>query len=132
MRTVWVHRELAADPATVWDLLVDPARWPEWGPSVRSAEVAGGVLGPGAEGTVTTAVGVRLPFRVTRFDPGGRWAWAVAGLPATDHTVDPTGPGRCRIGFGVPWPAAPYLAVCRVALDRLEDLARPAATDRAD
>ncbi len=132
MRTVRVHRELIAGPATAWDLLVDPRRWPEWGPSVRSAEVDGGVLGPGAEGTVTTAVGVRLPFRVTSFEPGRRWAWAVAGLPATDHTVEATSPGRCRVGFGVPWPAAPYLAVCRVALDRLDNLARRVATDHHD
>ena len=35
---------------------------------------------------------------------------------------------RCRVGIGTPWPTAPYLAVCRLALSRLDRLA---TTERA-
>ena len=33
------------------------------------------------------------------------------------------GPDWCRVSFGAPWVAAPYLAVCRMALSRLDGLA---------
>ncbi len=124
MRRLWTHRVLDAPADVVWRLLIDPEHWPSWGPSVRRAVVDGPVIERGATGTVTTVGGVTLPFEITDYDEGTRWAWKVAGLPATDHTVEPVGPGRSRVGFGVPWPAGPYLAVCRLALARLEDAAR--------
>jgi hypothetical protein len=113
-----------AGAADVWALLADPGRWPLWGPSVRGAVVHGdGAIRAGATGSVRTALGVTLPFEVTLFEPGRRWAWTVAGIGATDHRVDPLGPGRCRVAFGVPWPAAAYLPVCRVAITRIRRLA---------
>lgn len=124
----WTTTEVDAPASEVWELLADPSMWPRWGPSVRRATIDGGELRTGATGTVTTAVGVRLPVEITRVEPGRSWRWKVAGIPATDHTVEPLGPRRCRVGFGVPLPAAPYLAVCRVALHRIEQLAVP---DRA-
>lgn len=126
---LWVHREIDAPAEVLWDLLASPDRWPEWGPSVRHAELDGDRLDTGATGVVTTALGVRLPFEITSSD-GMRWSWKVAGVPATDHSVEGLGPARCRVGFGVPWPAAPYLAVCRMALGRLESLALPHHTQR--
>lgn len=119
MRLLWVTGEVEAPAAVVWDLLTDPARWPSWGPSVRSAVVDGGVLRGGATGSVRTVLGVTVPFEVTAFEAGRRWAWKVGGVEATDHRVEPLGPGRCRVGFGVPWAAAPYLGVCRLAIGRL-------------
>lgn len=120
---LWASREVDAPAEVLWDLLTDPARWPEWGPSVAAAELDGDRLRAGALGRVRTAVGVTVPVEVTAVEPGRRWAWRVAGIPATDHRVDPLGPGRCRVGIGVPAPAAPYLAVCHVALGRLERIA---------
>ena len=130
MKTLWVHRDIDAPPEAVWALLADPAKWPEWGPTVRSAELQGDRLSVGATGTVTTVLGVRLSFEITSYDEGERWGWKVAGIPATDHTVEPLGPHRCRAGLAAPWAAAPYLAVCRVALGRLDAMAnlRKAAT----
>jgi uncharacterized protein YndB with AHSA1/START domain len=122
MRRLWTSRAIDAPAGTVWELLVDPARWPAWGPTVRGAELDG-ALALGARGRVQTALGVWLPFEVTRFEDGRAWSWAVAGVPATDHTVDPLDGGRCRAGFGVPWVAAPYLGVCAVALARIDALA---------
>jgi uncharacterized protein YndB with AHSA1/START domain len=122
-----VGREVAAPAEQVWDLLVDTARWPAWGPTVAGAEVLAGAdgtrIGPGARGRVRTSLGPTLPFEVRAFEPGRRWTWAVAGVPATGHRVEPLGPGRCRVTFEVPTWAAPYLLVCRQALVRIERLA---------
>lgn len=122
MRTIWTSGELAAPAPAVWEVLIDFDAWPRWGPSVRSAEVDGGELRAGARGTVRTAAGVALPFEITAFEPGARWAWKVGGIDATDHRVEVLGPERCRLSFGIAWPAAPYLAVCRVAIGRIGDL----------
>ena len=123
MKQRWVTAEIDAPAATVWGLLVDLDAWPRWGPSVRRASVEGGALAAGAHGKVTTAAGFSLPFEVTAFEPGVGWAWKVGGINATDHRVEPLGADRCRVGFGVAWPATPYLAVCRIALGRLARLA---------
>ncbi len=123
MTYLWTWRGIDASDAVAWDLLTDTTRWPEWGPTVRSVELDGDALHAGARGTVTTVAGLNLPFEITVFEPPGRWAWRVAGLPATDHRVEPEGEERCRVGFGVPVAAAPYLAVCRIATARLAQLA---------
>ncbi len=123
MRHLWVTAAIDAPASEVWDLLVDPAAWPRWGPSVRRASVEGGTLELGARGTIETALGVSLAFEITTFVNGSRWAWKVGGVNATDHRVEPLGPHRCRVGFGVAWLAAPYLGICRMALGRLDQLA---------
>ena len=120
MKQRWIHREIDAPADVLWELLADPEMWPTWGPSVRRATIDGDALAAGTRGTVTTSFGVALPFEITAWEPGVRWAWKVARIGATDHTVESLGPNRCRVGFGVPWPAAAYLAVCRVALGRLD------------
>ena len=144
MRRLWVTRDIDASVDRAWDVLTDLDLWPEWGPSVRAAELDDGASGLalGASGHVVTALGVRLPFRITAWNDGSAapagsardtshrdgtrswsWSWRVAGVGATDHTVEPLGAHRCRVGFGVPLAAAPYLAVCRVALARIDRLA---------
>ena len=64
-------------------------------------------------------VGVALPFEITEFDDGHAWAWKVAGVPATRHSVRPW-VGGCRVTFGVPIWAPVYLTVCAVGLKRIE------------
>ena len=130
MRRVWTTRVIDAPAEVVWDLIVDPVAWPRWGPSVRRAVLDDDRLRQGSRGTVTTVVGVDVPFEVVAFEQGSHWSWAIAGVGATDHEVRACGPGRCRAGIGVPWLAAPYLAVCRVALRRLESLALQRAAAR--
>ncbi|HEX2576259.1 MAG TPA: hypothetical protein VHK88_07905 [Aquihabitans sp.] len=99
---------------------------PEWGPTVAAARIDDGGDGtrirPGARGAIRPPVGPWIPFRVTAFVPGVSWAWRVAGVPATAHRVEDLGDGRCRVGFRVPLVAAPYAAVCAVALRRIEAL----------
>ncbi|MBT8240105.1 MAG: SRPBCC family protein [Acidimicrobiia bacterium] len=123
MRRVSVWRTIEAPAGVLWSLLTDLDRWPDWGPTVRRARIEGENLMAGAHGTLTTIVGLDLEFEITEYSEGTYWAWKVAGLPATDHTVEQLSAQRCRVGFGVPWPAAGYLAVCQVALQRLETMA---------
>jgi hypothetical protein len=106
-------------------LFTDLERWPEWGPSIRSARWEdGGPMRVGARGVVTTVLGVRLPFVITSFEDGRSWGWSVAGVPATDHAVLPgEHGGSCVARFRVPFLALPYLAVCDVALRRIDELA---------
>jgi uncharacterized protein YndB with AHSA1/START domain len=118
-----VGRDIPAPPDAVWDVLVDTAAWPIWGPSVHNASLRDGAteLGLGVRGDVWTAVGVRTGFVITEFDPGHRWSWSVAGVPATGHQVSVTDAG-CRVRFEVPWWATGYLPVCAVALRRIEKM----------
>ena len=114
--------EIRASAAEAWRLLTDTSRWPEWGPSVSRVDSAEQYIGPGSSGRVQTVVGVWLPFRVTEFVAGQRWGWEVAGIPATGHRVEALGPDRCRVVFEVPLLAAPYLAVCRLAAQRIRTI----------
>jgi len=123
VKRLWVYRDIDAPPEAVWELLTDPECWPEWGPTVQRAQLDGDRLEAGSTGTVTTMMGISLPFEITDYDDGARWAWKVAGVSATDHRLEHAGSDGCRVGSGVPWLAAPYLAVCRVALARLETMA---------
>ena len=118
-----VDRVIAAPPEALWQLLVDLDAWPRWGPPIRRAELDPpfGELQLGATGRVYTYLPVAAPFIVDEFDPGRYWSWTVAGLPATNHRVDPADEGA-RVTIGVPWWSAPYLTVCAVALRRMQTL----------
>jgi uncharacterized protein YndB with AHSA1/START domain len=121
-------RSIEASPEAVWDVLTDVGEWPRWGPSIARAQLDDGrsVLTAGATGRVGTAVGVSLPFVVTEFVWGRRWAWTVAGVPATRHQVDEVDTGT-RVSFAVPWWTAPYVTVCALALRNIERI----VTERA-
>lgn len=118
-----VHRTIAAPPEAAWNLLVDLDAWPRWGPSISGAELdpPHTELGAGVRGVVQTSLLVKAPFVVTDFEPGSFWAWKVAGISATSHRVDATKDG-VRVTFGVPTWAPAYLAVCALALYRIEKL----------
>jgi hypothetical protein len=115
--------DIPVPAAVAWRLLTDTEAWPRWGPSVRAVDAPTRHIGPDTRGRVQTALGPWLPFEITHWQPGVRWDWRVAGVPATGHVVTPLGPSRCRVAFAVP-PWAPfYVPVCRAALRRLRDLA---------
>jgi uncharacterized protein YndB with AHSA1/START domain len=123
-----IARVIAAPPDAAWDLLTDTTRWTAWGPSIAEVRSSTSVVELGTTGRIRPLLGPWVPFRVTSVDPGRRWAWRVAGLPATGHRVEPvttsrsaTG-DRCRVVFEVPVLAAPYAAVCALALRRIERL----------
>jgi hypothetical protein len=111
---------MAAPRDAVWRTFRDTRCWPEWGPSVRAVDCSHRLVRRGSTGHVTTVGGLRVPFEVTAC-ADGRWTWDVAGLPATGHRVEGADPA---IGaFEVPLAAAPYVAVCRRALPRLDRVA---------
>ena len=119
--------DVDAPAAAAWEQLVDLRCWPRWGPTVRAARLDDGsqVLSAGATGSVQTAVGVWLPFRVERWhedDEVRLWSWRVGGAPATEHVVLARGPARCRVEMSVPWWGAAYLGVVAVALLRIRRL----------
>ncbi len=120
-RLIRVDRHVRAPAEAAWQLLTDVGAWPQWGPSVRRAALDGGGtrLTAGAHGTVWTVAGVRMGFTITEFEPGRRWSWRVAGVPATGHEVLEM-PEGCRVAFEVPWWAGAYAAVCAVALARID------------
>ena len=109
----------------VWEVLVDTWRWAEWGPSVRAVECSDQFLSPLSSGRIKTVLGFRVPFAVTHFKPGTAWSWRVFGIPATTHAVESLGEDRCRLWFGVPLPAFPYLLTCVIAMRRIARLIEP-------
>ena len=119
------HLDVAAPfdvPAsTAWQLLTDTRTWPRWGPTITAVDTDPPVIAAGSTGRLRTPVGLWLPFAITSFEPGSSWSWRVAGVPATGHRVEAT-PGGCRIVFEVPTLVAPYAAVCRLALRRIDHL----------
>jgi hypothetical protein len=122
-RALTVTHEVAAPPTAAWNVLTDLDAWPSWGPTVQRAELSEpGPLRLGSRGKVWTPVGLPLPFEITEFEAGRLWAWKVARIPATRHSVDPSATG-CLVTFGVPFWAPAYLAVCAVGLKRIEALA---------
>jgi len=121
--------EVGAPAALAWRVMVDVGRWGAWGPTVRGGELDG-PFEDGTRGRVQVVGGVWLPFELRDVVVGRRWGWRVSGVPATTHLVDDLGAGRCRVRFGVPLLAAPYLAVCRVGAQRLARLVEADAARR--
>jgi hypothetical protein len=120
--TLAVGRDVAAPPEATATALRDTQRWPDWSPSVSGVESADRYVETGTTGRVRVA-GAWAPFRVTAATRL-RWDWEVAGLPATGHRVERYAgePDRCRAVIEVPLVAAPYVPVCRRALDRFAAL----------
>ena len=113
---------IRAPSAAVWNLLVDTSPWAEWGPSIRAVECSDRLLTPLSSGRIKTILGFSVPFAVTHFEPGRAWSWRVFGIRASTHSVESLGKNRCRLRFGVPIPAFPYLLICLIAIRRIADL----------
>lgn len=118
------RRTIDAPAEAVWELLTDTSRWPEWGPSITRVDCATRFIGAGSRGRVRTITGLWVPFQITHWVDRTYWSWKVLGLPATGHGVEPRPQDRCSLTFTVPAPAAPYLLVCRIAIDRIERILR--------
>ena len=115
-------RVIAARPEAVRALLVDLDAWPRWGPTIARATVSdSGGSALGSSGTVWTVVGVALPFTVTEFEPGRRWAWTGRWCPGHTPRGSPgterlNGEFRCAVmGAGVS-------CGCAVALRRIDGM----------
>lgn len=90
-----------ADPATVWSLLAEPARWHEWSPHVRGAWGLGAPeVQRGARGAARLLGVVPVPARVSAVAPGRSWTWSV-GLMELDHRVESDGVGGSIVGVDI-------------------------------
>lgn len=114
-----VARIIAAPATTLWALLAQPHRWPEWGPSVRDVECSDDEIRVGTHGRIRTPIGLWLPFSITAVEPGHTWHWRVAGLTATGHRIEPVDDHHARVVFEIPPWGLPYAIVCRAALRNL-------------
>jgi len=118
-------------PATVaWRLLTDTHAWPQWGPSIRTVEVPTRFISAGVRGRVRTALGPWFSFEINDWEEGRHWSWTVAGIAATGHLVEATGPDSCEVTFKIPAWAPFYVPVCRAALRAIERLATQAEPRR--
>lgn len=88
----------SADPAAVWVLWADAARWPEWNEQLESGELEGD-LEPGTAATVKFKRGGRMRLTVTEVVPE-RLFVDEAKLPGCrfghEHRLEPAGAG-CEI-----------------------------------
>jgi len=103
--------EINASAATVWSILADIERWPEWTPTVTSARVLDG--GQLREGASVRLVQPRLrPARwtVTSYRELERFAWTSTStgiVSFADHELFPIAGGcRVRLTFAQSGPLA--------------------------
>lgn len=70
---------IQASPETIWTILTDAPRYPEWEPSVDRIE---GQIAPGEKITAYTKLspGRAFPVTVTEFIPGQKMTWS-SGMP---------------------------------------------------
>ncbi len=73
---------------TVWALLGQVERWPEWAPHIRGARLDGGAtLGPESSGEFRFRPAGSGRVQMTAWDPPHGWTWRgrVIGLPIIYH-----------------------------------------------
>jgi hypothetical protein len=73
---------------TVWALLAQVGRWPEWAPHIRRARLHGeGELGPDSEGEFRFRPVGSGRVHMTAWEPPHLWSWRgrVVGLPIVYH-----------------------------------------------
>jgi hypothetical protein len=98
-----ISRVVAASSDRAWGLLTDTFTWKVWGPTVLDVRSSDRYIKKGSHGRV-------------------KWSWRVFGINATGHRLEPLDESSCRLVFQVPIWAAPYLVVCKIALDRIVQL----------
>jgi hypothetical protein len=119
---VEISRVVAAPPKRVWQLLTDTFTWKDWGPSVLTVRSSDRYIKKESHGQVKTIFHFWVPFEVTDLDSGQYWSWRIFGIKATGHRIERLAENSCRLVFQVPLWAAPYLLVCKIALDRISQL----------
>ena len=97
--------DVAASPETVWDVLVDVERWPEWTESVTSLRLLD--AGPLAVGSRAEISQPRIPtgtYTVTALEPGRSFTWQQRQPGSTvvaHHECTPLPDGGTRVGLRV-------------------------------
>jgi hypothetical protein len=117
-----IGRPVGAPSGRVWELLTDTITWEEWGPSIIEVRSSDRFIKKGSHGRIKTTLRFWVPFKVTDLDSGKYWSWRIFGIRATGHRIEEQPEGRCLIVFQVPIWAAPYLVLCKIAIDRIVEL----------
>ena len=114
--------EIAAPAAAVWEVLVDPTRWPERTASMTSVELFdGGPLGPDAQVRIRQP---KLPvtvWRVVAWRPGESFVWTASSRgvrTVATHSVVPVGERHSRLLLGV-FHHGPLAPLARLLTGRL-------------
>ena len=120
-----IEQPAPQDPRAAWQLIAQPARWPEWAPHVGGAW---GLGEPEVEAGRTGAARLfgllPVPARITGKTAGSDWTWQV-GPVRMRHWV---APGAVGIDLTAPGPleaavGATYGPVIRWSLRRLAERA---------
>jgi uncharacterized protein YndB with AHSA1/START domain len=88
-----------ADPAAVWKVWTDVARWPEWDVSKEIARLDG-PFQPGACGWAKQRGNLGGSFTITAVDDGRHWVTECPvpfGKVLFDHLLEPVAGGRVRV-----------------------------------
>jgi Polyketide cyclase / dehydrase and lipid transport len=88
-----------AEPAAVWAVWIDVARWPEWDAGKEIAWLDG-PFGPGVCGWAKQRGSLGGSFTITAVDAGRRWVSECPvplGKVVFDHVLEPVGGGRVRV-----------------------------------
>lgn len=131
-----------ASPETVFAVLADHERWPEWFPVIRKTVV----IGPAREGVgmrrVTTLPGGKLEELFIAWDPGERLAFTITAVsPGITHAlvddcrIEPVGSGTHITYSTYLDPLAPLLPIMRLMkglLDNQLDKGMRALAERAE
>jgi hypothetical protein len=90
---------LEAQPAILWALWTDVARWPEWDVSKEIARLDG-PFEPGVSGWAKQRGNLGGSFTITVVEAGRRWVTECPvplGKVVFDHVLEPVAPGRVQV-----------------------------------
>lgn len=112
-RVVQAHSVINAPAHTIFELIADPARQPEWdgNDNLASAESGQRVKGVGDVFVTVLTNGKVRPNEVVEFEEGARIAWkpSPAGQPQPGHLwrweLEPLDDGRTRVTHTYDWTA---------------------------
>jgi hypothetical protein len=100
--------DIAASSATIWDVMIDVTRWPDWTPTVTSVELLDS--GPLRVGTRVRIRQPKLPvavWTVSALEAGRGFTWTsvTPGLTSVaDHRIDARGTSTVsRVTLSVDW-----------------------------
>jgi uncharacterized protein YndB with AHSA1/START domain len=88
-----------AEPAEVWKVWTDVARWPEWDVSKEIARLDG-PFGPGVSGWAKQRGQLGGSFTITAVDDGRRWVTECPmpmGRVVFEHVLEPVAGGQVRL-----------------------------------
>lgn len=108
-------REIAAPPGTVWNVIADVEKWPQWTPSMREVKrVDSGALAVGSRAKVKQPRLMPFTWTVTELTPGKGFTWSMQspGVRVTArHYVAPAPPGsRATLSVEYEGPLASLVA----------------------